>query len=82
VVAFFKSGGLVAAQLGHHWHLVTPMDPQDTVEGYVRIAGVAYPQRASVISGTAVESQWDLCNDETSHTVAAALEQESHSVEE
>ena len=78
VVAFFKSGGLVAAQLGYHWHLVTPMDPQDTADGYVRVAGVAYPQRACVNSGTAVDSQWDTCNDAASHLLATALEQESH----
>jgi hypothetical protein len=60
---------------------VTPLDPKDIIEGYVRIAGVAYPQRASVISGTAVESQWDSCNDETSHALAAALEEEAHSAE-
>jgi hypothetical protein len=74
VVAFFRSGGIIAAQLGHHWHLVTPMDAQDVLDGVVRIAGVAYPQRAAIVSGTAVERQWDTCSAQSTHSLACELQ--------
>lgn len=72
VLAFFRSGGVVAAQLGHHWHLVTAMDPQDIVEGVVRIAGITYPQRAAIVSETALQTQ-DECSDKAAATLAAQL---------
>jgi hypothetical protein len=73
VVAFFRSGGFIAAQLGHHWHAVTPSDPEDIIDDVVRIAGIGYPQRAAIVSGYATEEQRTSCTTEASHRLASAL---------
>ena len=70
VLAFFRSGGVLAGQLGHHWHLVTSMDPQDILDGWVRIGAIAYPQRAAIVSATALQAE---CSSETSAALAAVL---------
>ena len=76
VLAFFRSGGVVAGQLGHHWHLVTSMDPQDVADGIVRIGAIAYPQRASIVSEAALQSQ-ATCSSESSASLAAELQRET-----
>ena len=76
VLAFFRSGGVVAGQLGHHWHLVTSMDPQDIADGIVRIGAIAYPQRAAIVSAAALQSQAG-CSYEGSASLAAELQRET-----
>ena len=75
VLCFFRSGGLVASQFSHHWHLVTPMDPEDIIEGKIRVAGISYAQRAAVVSETALQTQGS-CSDETSADLTATLVRE------
>ena len=75
VLCFFRSGGLVAGQFSHHWHLVTPMDPEDIIEGKIRVAGISYVQRAAVVSETAIQKQGS-CSDETSADLAKTLVRE------
>ena len=77
VLAFYRSGGVVAGQLGHHWHLVTSMDPQDIADGTVRIGAIAYPQRAAIVSATALQSQAG-CSSESSASLAAELQRETN----
>jgi hypothetical protein len=74
VLAFYRSGGVVAGQLGHHWHLVTAMDPRDIVAGVVRIGAIAYPQRAAIVSSTALH-QHSECSDESAAALAEQLQQ-------
>jgi hypothetical protein len=74
VLGFFWSGGVLAGQLGHHWHLVTCMDPQDIVDGTVRIGAIAYPQRNAIVSATALQAE---CSKETSAALAAVLQCEA-----
>ena len=74
VLAFFRSGGVLAGQLGHHWHLVTSMDPQDILDGTVRIGAIAYPQRAAIVSATALQAE---CSNATSAALAAVLQSEA-----
>ena len=76
VLGFFRSGGVFAGQLGHHWHLVTCMDPQDIVDGTVRIGAIAYPQRNAIVSATALQAE---CSKETSAALAAVLQCEAQS---
>lgn len=46
------------------------MDPQDIVDGVIRIGGIGYPQRSSCIGGYTVAKQLGECTDERSHEIA------------
>ena len=81
VLCFFRSGGAVAGQFCHHWHLVTPMDPEDIIEGKIRVAGIAYAQRAAIVSETALQTQGS-CSDATSAALAATLMREREDVQQ
>ena len=50
------------------------MDPQDIVDGTVRIGAIAYPQRNAIVSATALQAE---CSKETSAALAAVLQCEA-----
>ena len=74
VVAFFPAcGGVVAAQLGHFWHGVTQMDPNDVYNELIRVALIGYPNMQVAVSAKVVHEQWSSCTFVKSHELAQTL---------
>jgi hypothetical protein len=46
------------------------MDPRDVADGVIRLGGIGYPQRSSIVSGCTLSQQWDTCSNESSHQLA------------